>query len=105
MMAEVIPICPALFVYPTPTRVFRRGVEVIGLVATQSYVVDRPDVGPDLHWQLTLTPRHGCYFRSYFSFWWERISTTISATILESGNKCCLEIYIMDQYECSYRGS
>lgn len=36
----------------------------------ESCVVDGPEegpkVGPDLHCQLTLFPRHGCYFRSYF---------------------------------------
>lgn len=41
MMTPVMPMCPALFVYPSPTRVFRRGVQVVGLVVAHRVVCCR----------------------------------------------------------------
>lgn len=45
MMTPVMPMCPALFVYPSPTRVFRRGVQVVGLVVAHRVVCCRSTGG------------------------------------------------------------
>lgn len=69
----------------------------------ESDVVDGPEVGI---FTVSLLYSLGTAIISFLIFfWWEATSITISATVSESKNKCYFEIYSMDQYACSYRGS
>lgn len=111
MMALVMPMCPALFVYLVSTTTFPCGIQVVCLLTALEVAPGicgwtKGGTGLQGYRQLTLFGAAVISVPRLLPISvWTPISNAISATTLHSENKHCCETYSIDQYACSYQGS